>query len=80
MVQGVGFRHFVYQHAQALGLTGYVRNTPDSTVDIWAEGDRDKLAQLVKCLEVGPQMAHVEKLEINWSANKLSLPDFNVTF
>ena len=46
-VQGVGFRYFVQNAATRLGLTGNVRNCPDSTVEIVAEGNARAIADLV---------------------------------
>jgi len=54
VVQGVGFRYFVLRRAQPLGLTGWVRNLPDGTVEIRAEGPVSKLQQLLEALPYGP--------------------------
>ncbi len=63
-VQGVFFRSFVEDWAKALGLTGYVRNLPDGrSVEVKAEGEREKLAQLLEKLRVGPRWAKVERVE-----------------
>ncbi|MEZ4996543.1 MAG: acylphosphatase [Bacteroidales bacterium] len=43
MVQGVGFRWSAAREAWRLGVTGYVRNMPDGTVFLEAEGSREKL-------------------------------------
>ena len=42
-VQGVGFRYFVARSARGLGLSGYVRNLPDGTVEVAAVGNRAAL-------------------------------------
>ena len=43
-VQGVFFRAFVSEHAEELGLTGYVRNLRDrEAVEVWAEGEKVQL-------------------------------------
>lgn len=66
-VQGVFFRDFVNRHARSLGLTGFVRNLPDGeTVEVMAEGEREKLEQLLRHLETGPRGAHVELVEYEW--------------
>lgn len=64
VVQGVGFRYFVYQQARQLGLTGWTRNLPDGSVEVLAEGDNSLLEQLVQELKVGPRSAHVSAIEI----------------
>ncbi len=66
-VQGVFFRAFVSRTAKALGLKGYVRNLPTGKVEVKAEGDREKLEDLIKQLHIGPPEAVVEKVETTWS-------------
>ncbi len=67
-VQGIGFRHFTWKYAVELGLTGYVRNLPDSTaVEVEAEGERDQLEKLIEYLKVGSLGATVERVDINRS-------------
>jgi len=67
-VQGVYYRVFVSHVAKSLGLRGYVRNLPRlNAVEVHAEGDREKLEELLKQLEVGPPEAVVENVEVNWS-------------
>jgi len=68
MVQGVNFRIFVLRHARAMGLTGHVRNlSKERVVEVVAEGEREKLEQLLRQLEVGPRLAKVKRVEVNWS-------------
>lgn len=52
-VQGVGFRQFVRYHARRLGLTGWVRNEPDGSVYLVAEGPRELLEQLLDAVRQG---------------------------
>ena len=67
-VTGIGFRAFVRAQANALGLTGWARNLPDErTVEIEAEGERVKLEELISYLRVGPSLASVERVGVNWS-------------
>ncbi|MDP2931798.1 MAG: acylphosphatase [Chloroflexota bacterium] len=67
-VQGVFFRGFVAGWAEKLGLTGYVRNLPNGTVEVLAEGDRARLEELVKHLKEGPPAAKVDRVATGWSA------------
>ena len=53
-VQGVGFRWFVEREAHILGIAGWVRNNPDSSVEVFAMGTRDQLAGLRSRLREGP--------------------------
>jgi acylphosphatase len=66
VVQGVGFRYFVYRIAQQLNLTGWVRNLPDGRVQAVAEGDRGPLEDLIKQLRVGPRFGTVTGVDVNW--------------
>ena len=67
LVQGVYFRDFVTRRARELDLTGYVRNSLEGTVEIYAEGERKQLEKLIDHLKVGPPTAKVEKVVTNWS-------------
>ena len=54
-VQGVGFRYFVARSARGLGLSGYVRNLPDGTVEVAAVGNRAAPGRRwQRCSEKGP--------------------------
>ncbi len=65
-VQGVGFRYFVLETAQGLGLTGWVRNRWDDTVEVSAEGPREDLEKLLAALERGPSMSFVSNVRTSW--------------
>lgn len=67
-VQGVGFRYFVVEKAQALGVTGWVRNRWDDTVEVTAEGERVLLDQLYAALSRGPRAAMVTQVRAEWQA------------
>lgn len=62
-VQGVGFRYFVRQRAQALDLDGWVRNEPDGSVSGEAGGDARALADFREVLEQGPAGARISRLD-----------------
>ena len=66
-VQGVFFRAFVEELAEQLNLTGYVRNRPGGVVEVIAEGERPKLEKLVGYLKVGPPVARVNEVKIDWA-------------
>lgn len=81
LVQGVNFRSFVVRHATALGLTGYVRNVLlDGTVEVVAEGEREKLEELLRHLHQGPRMARVERVDVTWSEFSGDFSGFDVRF
>lgn len=66
VVQGVGFRAFTQRHASELGITGWVRNLADGSVQGQAFGDEDDLRDLVSFLEIGPLSAKVDELSVMW--------------
>ncbi|MEP7226074.1 MAG: acylphosphatase [Gemmatimonadales bacterium] len=63
MVQGVGFRWFVARHARSLGLTGFVRNLPNGSVEVMADGPEEALPALERLLRTGPGSAQVDRVE-----------------
>lgn len=63
MVQGVGFRWFVARHAKSLGLTGFVRNLPDGSVEVMVDGPEEALPALERLLRSGPASAQVDRVE-----------------
>ncbi len=65
-VQGVGFRMYVSDYAQALHVTGWVRNTYDGRVEVLAEGERAQLECLLEKLRLGPRAAFVTEVKQEW--------------
>jgi acylphosphatase len=61
-VQGVGFRYSCIREGRRLGITGWVRNTQDGDVEVWAEGPADKLETLLQWLRRGPPGARVDNV------------------
>ncbi|MHC4180071.1 MAG: acylphosphatase, partial [Planctomycetota bacterium] len=65
VVQGVGFRPFVYNAARSAGLTGWVRNEAD-TVRIEVQGDPDQLEAFVARLRhAHPPQARIDRMEVS---------------
>lgn len=62
-VQGVGFRWSAREAAKRLGLTGWVRNAEDGSVEVTAEGKADKLEAFAVWLHRGPLGARVDAVE-----------------
>jgi len=79
-VQGVLFRDFVSRRATELGLTGYVRNLPEGSVEVNAEGRRKQLEKLIGYLKVGPPTAEVEKVVVNWSKYTGNYSRFDIRY
>ena len=65
-VQGVGFRFYVCEEAAARGLSGWVRNCPDGSVEAQADGSHQSLQELVELMRKGPRGSHVTACEVTW--------------
>lgn len=65
-VQGVGFRYSAFYHAADLGLTGWVRNEWDGSVEMEVQGTEDGILQLLHMLSHGRfiSIEHIEEKEI----------------
>ncbi len=63
-VQGVGYRFFTQRTALELGIKGYVRNLPDGTVEVVAEGSPGAMEKFIQELREGPPLAIVEDMEV----------------
>ncbi|UCG83389.1 MAG: acylphosphatase [Dehalococcoidia bacterium] len=80
-VQGVNFRYFVERHADALQLNGYVKNLSDGrTVEVRAEGEKEKLDELLKLLRTGPPRARVDRVDVSWSEFSGRFNRFGVSY
>lgn len=64
LVQGVSFRAYAAREARRLYLVGSVRNQPDGSVTIVAQGDADHLERFRQWCEQGSPQAHVEQVEV----------------
>ena len=66
-VQGVFYRATTHEQALRLGLVGWVRNMPDGSVELCAEGPREVLEQLLEWCRQGPPGARVSGVRPSWS-------------
>jgi len=65
-VQGVFFRAWIQGKAAELGLTGWVKNTPEGKVEAIFEGSEEKINEMLqKCYE-GPRLAQIKEIEVKW--------------
>jgi acylphosphatase len=77
-VQGVGFRFFTQERATFLGLTGWVRNRWDGTVEVIAEGARADLETLLKALQRGPRSGTTQNVKFDWLETTKEFSSFRV--
>jgi len=66
-VQGVGYRYFVTDCARETGVSGFVKNMPDGSVTIVAEGSNDALDTFVRMLQTHSNKIRVDALEVTRS-------------
>ena len=77
-VQGVGFRYFTEATAQREGVAGWVRNLPDRSVEVVAEGDADAVERFERAVRNGPPGARVERVEVDRSYPMAGETEFNI--
>ncbi len=78
LVQGVGFRYFVYQKATAYHLTGFVRNLYSGEVEIIAIGERGMLEMLIADIKIGSRSAIVRDMRVAWIDQPDSFAGFEI--
>jgi acylphosphatase len=76
-VQGVFFRAWMREKADALKVTGWVRNCPDGRVEAHVEGEGAAVEQMIELLRRGPPSARVEDVRL-WDVEPCEFDDFEV--
>lgn len=77
-VQGVGFRWVVQQHARDLGLDGWVRNCPDGTVELCAQGSDAQLQELVRRIQNSSGSARIDHVTPSYQEITQPLVGFSI--
>jgi acylphosphatase len=77
-VQGVYYRASTIQQAQGLGLTGWVMNCPDGSVEAVAEGSKPKLEELIAWCRQGPDGARVTHVDVRWETPENNFYSFSI--
>lgn len=77
-VQGVAYRTYVQEAATNLGLVGYVKNAPDGTVFVLAQGIPDILKEFVEYLNEGSLMSKVDGVAVDWRSVSATYGEFSV--
>lgn len=77
-VQGVFFRASAQREAKRLGVFGWVKNRPDSSVEIVAEGEEDNIKALLSWTQHGPSTARVDNVETKWGKYTGEFSDFKI--
>ena len=79
-VQGVGFRFFAREQASVYGVTGWVKNLYDGTVEIHAEGEKDVLKGFIERIKRGPIFGLVSELSVDWIESTGKYTNFSIQF
>lgn len=79
-VQGVMYRDFTQKAAQELELAGNVKNNPDNTVGVTAQGTLDNLKEFVEYLHEGSVLSEVEHVSVDWRTATEQFTDFIVIY
>lgn len=81
LVQGVGFRWTTQMIAQELGITGTVKNNPDGSVSIVAQGEELPLEHFIKKIKASSSVAgHVDHVDLNTISNAEKFTRFSVVY
>lgn len=78
IVQGVGFRYFVYRNALELDLKGYTKNLYSGEVFTVVEGDVFKVEEMIKLINNGPSHARVSNIEVSRTDIKNEFDKFEI--
>ena len=78
-VTGVYFRAAAQREAKRLGVTGWVRNRSDGSVEILAEGEEDAVKELIGWAHHGPSAARVEDVDVRYRSYTGEYSDFRIT-
>src|SRR5437763_1649059 len=84
-VQGIGYRYFVKSNAERFGLTGWVRNTSDRSVEAVFQPStssgqeaKGKIEQMIALCKKGPFLAEVKDVVVTWEESENQFSDFSV--
>lgn len=80
-VQGIGFRYHTVRQAQSLDLVGWVRNAPDGTVEILAQGPKQNLEEFIAWAKTEPpRFAQVKKIALMWRKPQEIFSSFEIRY
>ncbi len=79
-VQMVMYRDFACRKAHGLGLAGTVKNLPDKTVEVVAQGEEKDLEAYLKKLNRGSLFARVEGVEVAWREPSYAFEGFKIVY
>jgi acylphosphatase len=78
LVQGVGFRYYIYRNAEALGVKGYTQNLYSGEVLTVVEGEKFQIEDLFNKIKIGPSHSSVKNCRIIWHDYKNEFTSFEI--
>jgi acylphosphatase len=79
-VQRVGFRRYVLDLAQELGLAGYVKNMPDGSVEIFVQGGREQLSSFLRMVREPPSPAKIREVKEEKASVSPEVREFKIIY
>ena len=79
-VQMVMYRDFAQRKARGLDIAGAVKNLPDKTVEVVAQGEEEKLNRYIEKLNRGSILSKVENVEIEWREPSQAFEGFKIVY
>jgi acylphosphatase len=79
-VQGVFFRAETQRAAEAVGISGWVRNRRDGTVEAVMEGEPDKIRKMLNWCRKGAPLSRVDKVAEDWESYVGEYEGFSITY
>jgi len=79
-VQGVGFRNSTRRKARKLGVTGWVKNLADGSVEAVVEGKKEDVNDLIDWARRGPRLANVNNIEVERNQYKGEFEGFSIRY
>ncbi|HZA42798.1 MAG TPA: acylphosphatase [Nitrososphaeraceae archaeon] len=79
-VQGVYFRQNAHRICNEYGVTGWVRNVGDGSVEAILEGNKNSVEDAISWFRVGPLNAHVERVELSYDRYSGEFQDFKISY
>jgi len=80
LVQRVFFRANTVETARKLGITGWVRNSPNGQVEAIFEGDRENIQKMIEWAKKGPPSAKVDGIKVDWQEYKGEFNNFEIRY
>lgn len=77
-VSGVFFRAATQREARRLGVTGWVKNRGDESVELVAEGEEDAIKEIISWSHHGPSAARVDNVDVRWRGYTGEFSDFRI--